>query len=474
MKKRSSLPLNWQAIANLRKKSIRYAVKYISKDQRVIVVDGLNPEDNAMIQALYSRDPKSVLAHIEKLKKDGTKTVMGTYYVGYNHGSIGQCGFFTINLEGVSMLVAKAFQNSSLYNGQESSTRYLNMTLQATKNPANTEAGEQLQKRSMAFYEKVLADLIPHLKQRFPKPKCVETDEKLIKKFDSEYEKSIKAKAFDIARGFLPAGVTTYLSWTTSLQHAKQRIDILRNHHVQEVAEVAEQVFQAMKETYPDSFGHKEYPATNAYNALIASKLSYHDLPYQPFTVLKNAFDVDDLKSYSEIVKSRPEYSELPWEMNECGQMRVTFPIDFGSFRDIQRHRPWVLKMPLLTADHGFFPWYMNQLPTVLRNESKAYLREYEKDVKKMDVTPVELQNYILMGYTVQAETTGSFPQYVYVCELRTKQTVHPTLRIPEQQIATYLRNWFKKELGFTLPLYPDMTEDAFSLRRGKQDITLK
>lgn len=471
---RSSLPLDWEAIEEHRKNSIRYAVKYISTDQRVIVVDGLNPEDNAMIQALYSRAPQSILGHLEKLKKDGTKQIMGVYYVGYNHGSIGQCGFTTICLEGVSMLVAKAFQDSSLYNGQESSTRYLNMTLQATKNPANTEFGETLQKDSMAFYEKVLAELIPDLKLRFPKPECIHTEANLVKKFDLDYEKSIKAKAFDIARGFLPAGVTTYLSWTTSLQHAKQRLDILRHHHVQEVADVAEQVLQAMKETYPDSFGHKERPDNARYDALLASKLGYHDLPYQPFCVLKNTFDRNELRLYSEFLEDRPEYSDLPWVMNECGQLRVTFPIDFASFRDMQRHRPWVLKMPLLTTRYGFFSWYLEQLPNVLRNEAEAHLTTLEWRLQLLDVTPEELQNYIPMGYTVQTETTGTLPQYVYVCELRTKQTVHPTFRIPEQQLAEYLQQWFQKEVGFKLALYVDMNPDAFSLRRGTQDIVLK
>lgn len=467
--------INKEEIAEHRQKSINLAVKYLSEDRRVIVIDGLNPEDNAMIQALYSRDPKSVLKHFEKLRKDGTKQIMGTFYVGYGHGSIGQCGYTTICLENVSMLVAKAFQDSALYDGQESSTRYLNMSLQATKNPEGTERGESLQKESMAFYEKVLAELVPDLKLRFPKPKCDKTEPDEIAKFDLNYEKGIKVKAFDIARGFLPAGVTTYLSWTTSLQHAKNRLDILRMHPVLEVSEIADQVLVALKETYPDSFGHKEYHDQVAYNAKCAKEFTYFDLPYQPFTVLKNTLDVTDLEKYRGPLENRPQYSLLPWLINECGQIRVTFPIDFGSFRDMQRHRPWVLKMPLLHTQHGFFPWYMEQLPQSLREEAEKHLWLFKKKLGKllMSISREEAQNYIPMGYTVQTETTGGLPEYVYVCELRTQQTVHPTFRIPEQQMATYLKDWFR-ENGFKLSLHVDMNPDAFSMKRGTQDITKK
>lgn len=44
------------------------------------------------------------------------------------------------------------------------------------------------------------------------------------------YRKSIHAKAFDIARGFLPAGTTTLLSWHTNLRQAYDHIQQLRYH----------------------------------------------------------------------------------------------------------------------------------------------------------------------------------------------------------------------------------------------------
>jgi len=51
----------------------------------VFVYDEFGPEDVAMMQALYSRSPKSVTEHVEKVKKSGSGKFMETFYVGYGH-----------------------------------------------------------------------------------------------------------------------------------------------------------------------------------------------------------------------------------------------------------------------------------------------------------------------------------------------------------------------------------------------------
>ena len=75
MTNKSTTALDKQGISENRKNAINYAIKHVSSDQRVIVVDGLNPEDNAMIQAVLSRDPKSIVPHLEKLQKEGSITL---------------------------------------------------------------------------------------------------------------------------------------------------------------------------------------------------------------------------------------------------------------------------------------------------------------------------------------------------------------------------------------------------------------
>lgn len=91
--------------------------------KRVIVLDDVPPESNAMLQALYSRSPESVVEHLKRVNSVGPEKFMKSYYVGYGHKSIGDCGTTTIFIENVSMLAAKAIQDTPLYNGQEGDSR---------------------------------------------------------------------------------------------------------------------------------------------------------------------------------------------------------------------------------------------------------------------------------------------------------------------------------------------------------------
>ena len=90
---------------------------------KIFIYDEFNPEDTAMMQALYSRSAESVTEHVAKVRQSGTGKFMEKYYVGYGHASIADCGSTTIFIEGVSMLVAKAVQDWPLYSGQETSSR---------------------------------------------------------------------------------------------------------------------------------------------------------------------------------------------------------------------------------------------------------------------------------------------------------------------------------------------------------------
>jgi hypothetical protein len=43
----------------------------------IYIYDEFSPEDTAMMQALYSRSPKSVVEHVEKVKSSGSGNFIG-------------------------------------------------------------------------------------------------------------------------------------------------------------------------------------------------------------------------------------------------------------------------------------------------------------------------------------------------------------------------------------------------------------
>ncbi len=105
---------------------------------RIFIRDDLPPESEAMVQALYSRSPASVVEHLRKVEEVGADQFMGTYYVGYGHRSIGDCGTTTLFIEEVTMLDAKAIQDWPLYRGQEASTRYMDFSKAVIHDPLKT------------------------------------------------------------------------------------------------------------------------------------------------------------------------------------------------------------------------------------------------------------------------------------------------------------------------------------------------
>ena len=109
---------------------------------KVILQTLPNPEDNAMLQALYSRSSSSVLEHTKKIEKTGSGKFMSQFYMGYGHASIADCGFVTLYFEGISMLAAKAIEDNPLFNGQECSSRYIDFSKQDFHNPFPVDSPE--------------------------------------------------------------------------------------------------------------------------------------------------------------------------------------------------------------------------------------------------------------------------------------------------------------------------------------------
>lgn len=431
----------------------------------------MTPEDMAMIQALYSRDPRSVTIHVEKVKEEGPGQFMSQFYVGYGHKSIGDCGSTTIFVENVSMLVAKAIQDWPLYSGQEASTRYLDMSKQEVCNPLGTKEGEEIQKAWMSFYQKVLTELIEYFPSRFPKKEG--EDEK-------NYKKAIKAKAFDVARGFLPAGVTTYISWHTNLRQAADHLKEMRHHPLEEVRNVAKDTLAGLRQKYPDSFSHKTYAEEEIYLAKAIPAVAYYDFGAESFVAV-SFLNHQQIARYRNVLQSRPARprrdeneplqaaSELPKQTRICGNIAFEFLIDFGSFRDFQRQRSVMQTMPLLTNQRGFHQWYLDQLPKNLKIEAIDFLGEQAERIAFLDARPETKQYYIAMGYLVACEVLAPLPAAVYIAELRTQQTVHPTLRLIAKALGEAIEEYVPG-----IALYCDYRDDEWSARRGSQDIVAK
>jgi len=459
----------------------------------IFVIDDKHPEDLAMLQALYSRSPASVVSHLEKLKASGSGKFMDQYYVGYGHASIGDCASTTLFIEQVSMLVAKAVQDHPLYNGQEASTRYLDFSKQTVVDPYNSPVSQKIQERWKEIYNRTLPLLIDGLKKCYPFNASEYKNEKI-------WNNTLAARAFDISRSLLPIGTTTLLSWTTSLRAARDHIRRLKHHPLPEVREVAKKIFKGLVEKYPHSFNIADIDISkesyDTFAAQFASRnafVSFDDVKCQfaptdaemkkimagDVVARSNTVDLDGLRKIEkDTLSSRPAFAPLPWRIEAYGRYNFLFLLDFGSFRDLQRHRNGVCQIPVIDGRFGLNPWYLEQFAEHL---SEADSEQLKTDIgeqfaaiadlpkKGIAVKPLLNQYLYPMGTQALVHASYSVPEAVYVGELRSGKMVHPSLR----PIAQKMLDVLKSDIP-VMAVYGDKEKDSWSAKRGEQTISSK
>ncbi|PIP04169.1 MAG: hypothetical protein COZ49_00340 [Candidatus Yonathbacteria bacterium CG_4_10_14_3_um_filter_47_65] len=450
--------------------NLKHVVRRTSNDAMILVLNTgaiINPEAEAMLQALHSRSAGGIARHLEVLKREGSERFMSLFYVGYGHKSIGDCGTCTIFIEGVSMLAAKAIQDWPLYSGQEASTRFIDFAKQSFFDPTDTPEGTAVLNRWRLFYLRGTSVLQDFLTERFPR----QAGENEI-----TYEKAIRARSFDVMRGFLPAGAATNLAWHTNLRQAVDHLMLLRHHPLHEVRDVANAIEDALKEAFPSSFGQKRHAEMEEYNAMLLSEHMYftrNKWLCKEFEVERDGVDRRQLGQYEHLLRRRPPKTELPRIVGECGTLQFGFWLDFGSFRDVQRHRPVIQQMPLVVTDIGFEPWYLDELPSALKTEAQNLIEEQDRAIAQLKrdgnfLSPFERQYYIAMGYQIPNRISGTIPEFTYLVELRATRFVHPTLRKRAREMATAMLKLYG---DYGLVLHLDDDHDRFDVRRGEHDI---
>lgn len=458
-------------------------MREVNKTPFTKTIDNMNPEDSAMLQALYSRSNSSVEDHLKKVENTGSGKFMESFYVGYGHRSIGDCGSTTIFIEGVSNIVAKAIQDNPLYSGQESSTRYLDYSKQAIVDPYNTDLTTRCIDIWLDIYLEYQPIVESGLKLLYP----LKEGEK-----ESIWEKAIKARSFDIMRGFLPVGVTTQLSWHTNLRQARDKLQWLAFHPVQEVRNVACNIMDQLLQKYPHSFKStdmwSEGSAVNKWLSLESMSDLYYTLPEGRFLGSEDIFNCEYLYYMTEkmdvFLHDRPRNGPIPKLFDIGNNFQCTYVLDFGSWRDMQRHRNAINPVPIVyDCGYGINNWYIsNARAAIIQEKGEEQAAIFEKRVKdhlayvnalknldSFDYDIHKHQYLYPLGLNLDCYFQCDFSEMVYVSELRSSQHVHPTLRKIAQEMGNVLR-----EVSPDMALYVDYEDDKWSIVRGNQDISEK
>src|SRR5271170_5078465 len=172
----------------------------------VFAVYGVEPEIQAYAMAKYSRSSLSMKESLKEITSQKAEKFLNTFYFQYGHRSIADLAHIALAIERLSILAAIVVADEQRWDGQERSTRYQafrksgyytpNFQSDVSKATLYRETIELLFKT----YEKVSQGTFEYLASITPRPSDMKTE---------AYERTLRARAFDISRYLLPLATNT-------------------------------------------------------------------------------------------------------------------------------------------------------------------------------------------------------------------------------------------------------------------------
>jgi len=175
----------------------------------VFAVYGVEPEIQAYAMAKYSRSSLSMKDSLKEITLQKAEKFLNTFYFQYGHRSIADLAHIALAIERLSILAAIVVADEQRWDGQERSTRYQDFRKSGYYTPSfQNQAGvsSTLYRETIeclfTSYEKVSQRTFEYLASITPRPAEMKPD---------AYERTLRARAFDISRYLLPLATNTSL-----------------------------------------------------------------------------------------------------------------------------------------------------------------------------------------------------------------------------------------------------------------------
>ncbi len=173
----------------------------------VFAVYGVEPEIQAYAMAKYSRSSLSMKESLREITSQKAEKFLNTFYFQYGHRSIADLAHIALAIERLSILAAIVVADEQRWDGQERSTRYQDFRKSGYYTPKFEDLASQTLYREtiealFSAYEKVSQQTFEYLASITPRPAEMKLD---------AYERTLRARAFDISRYLLPLATNTSL-----------------------------------------------------------------------------------------------------------------------------------------------------------------------------------------------------------------------------------------------------------------------
>ena len=208
----------------------------------VFAVHGADPEILAYAMAKYSRSKLSMRESLTEISSQRAEQFLNTFYFQYGHRSIADLAHIAFAVERLSLLAAIVLVDETRWDGQERSTRYQNFLESGWYLPGfgddSGSAGLYAQTIESLFatYQRVSAAVLALLGSRVARPEGMKAE---------TYERTLRARAFDVARYLLPLATNTSLGQIVSARTLETQVSRLLSHPTAEIRLLGEKLREA-------------------------------------------------------------------------------------------------------------------------------------------------------------------------------------------------------------------------------------
>jgi thymidylate synthase ThyX len=208
----------------------------------VYAVFGAEPEIQAYAMAKYSRSALSMKESLREISQQKAEKFLNTFYFQYGHRSIADLAHIALAIERLSILAAIVIADEQRWDGQERSTRYQDFRKSGYYTP---DFGTDAEARGLyretigtlfSTYESVSEKVFRYLCDITPKPAEMKQE---------GYDRTLRARAFDISRYLLPLATNTSLGEIVNARTLETQVSHLLSHTHAEVRRAGEMLKRA-------------------------------------------------------------------------------------------------------------------------------------------------------------------------------------------------------------------------------------
>ncbi|MFH0797916.1 MAG: FAD-dependent thymidylate synthase [Candidatus Woesearchaeota archaeon] len=431
--------------------------------------ESLKAEHKAVPEDPLSILPLEMLGQKDEVNMDYLMKVagkfLGTWAIAYGHGSLKDSATFRAAVEDVSIIATKEIESARLAAFQETSTRYMDFSKQRyyiDNKIQNRPHLMDMLNKTLEFYVQAKNELENYVRKNTPAPTSNNPKEQ--KKLTVAWLKACEAKAFDNARYILPAAMLTKLGITCSAREAEYSIAKYLSSPLREMRDIGAALLTEGQKILPTLLSHAseneymiKYWMENDYLAklmldniqpdcmpkvslasypkdleerLVASILyTQSRLPFEQIIKLAKTYTNEQKKIvFAKTLNERGAHDRMPREFEE-GELVWDILIDYGAYRDVQRHRIGTQLKQLLTTQLGFETPKLikdagleDKYGQVMRNADIAY-----KDFARS--YPYEAQYIVPLAFRIRDRVIFNPRQTAYFIELRSGVNGHESYR---------------------------------------------